>query len=127
MQDESADPRGLTHVLVVEDVPLVSRALVRMLPRDRFTAEVVETRQAARDRLAEEPRPDVVLVDRGLPDGDGVELVLEVGQRWALPAVVMSGDLVPSEVEVPWLSKPFQRATLLEALERALRSRTPAS
>lgn len=127
MHDESADPRGITHVLVVEDVPLVSRALVRMLPRDRFTAEVVETRQAARDRLAEGPRPDVILVDRGLPDGDGVELVHEVGRRWALPGIVMSGDLVPAGVDVPWLSKPFQRRALIDALDAALLRKSSAS
>ncbi|MEU8925397.1 response regulator [Kitasatospora sp. NPDC048545] len=63
------------RVLVVEDDAGIARLPVRGLQRAGYAAQTVETGRAA---LAVTPQPDVVLLDLGLPDPDGVEVCRRV-------------------------------------------------
>jgi len=63
-------------VLVVDDHPIVRRGLAALLQVEPWAGRVVEaaTVRAAHE-LAVTERPDVVVLDLGLPDGDGLELL----------------------------------------------------
>ncbi|GIW39574.1 MAG: hypothetical protein KatS3mg076_0151 [Candidatus Binatia bacterium] len=75
-------------VLLVEDDPGQARLAQRRLGREGYRVEWAET--AARSReLLERLSPDVVLLDRGLPDGDGLELLREFRERRPECSIVM--------------------------------------
>ena len=63
-------------VLVVEDERKVGQFVTQALKEQSYTTKLVGTLAAARDALAESPF-DVIVLDLGLPDGDGLELLAE--------------------------------------------------
>ena len=70
------------RILVVEDEPRVSSLLERGLREEGDDPVVVESLGAARRALAgAEPPFELLLIDRMLPDGDGLELVHEVREQ----------------------------------------------
>jgi CheY-like chemotaxis protein len=76
-----APPGGALRVLVVEDEPDAAESLRQLLLLYGHRAEVARDGPAAVE-LAERFRPDVVLLDIGLPGGmDGLEVARRVGLR----------------------------------------------
>ncbi len=73
MTTEPADGEGADaiRVLVVEDDPGIARSLALGLTRAGYSAQNVATGRSA---LSVSPAPDVVLLDLGLPDVDGIEV-----------------------------------------------------
>jgi DNA-binding response OmpR family regulator len=73
----------------------------------------------------EEEVPDVLVIDHMLPDGDGVDLAVNLLKGYpATRAVVMSGTALDEEeillcqrYDIPFLQKPFVAEELLGALE----------
>ena len=59
------------HVLLIEDDPLVASGIRSGLMMYHFVVEHVTSVQAARQAM-QSVASDVVILDRGLPDGDGV-------------------------------------------------------
>jgi two-component system KDP operon response regulator KdpE len=78
----------LPLVLVVEDELAVRRVLSTSLPAHGF--RVVEAEDGASALRQAEQRPDRVLLDLGLPDGDGLELVRQLRAWTAVPIIVLS-------------------------------------
>jgi len=123
-------------VLVVDDDPAIRRALERALGAEGYGVALAEDGRQALERVAFEPEPDVVLLDLGLPDLDGVEIVerlrsegneipiLVLTARQALTDRVAGLDAGADD----YLAKPFELDELL-ARVRALtrRSRAGAS
>lgn len=68
----------MTHILIVEDEERLRKDLVDFLGLCGFTAEGVATAEGLRRALAGDRRPDVIILDVGLPDGNGFELAGEV-------------------------------------------------
>jgi two-component system, OmpR family, KDP operon response regulator KdpE len=122
-------------VLVVEDDASVRRALAVGLGAEGMRA-LEATTVAAAIRDLEQYVPDVLLLDLGLPDGDGLE-VLRALRRWsALPAIVLSArGQEPQKVAAldagadDYVTKPFGFPELVARVRAALRrtSRAPAS
>lgn len=81
---------GGLKALVVEDSEPVSELVRRSLERDGFVVEVVTDLQGARSSLASDRPPDVVVLDIGLPDGSGLELLREAPSNQSVPIVVVS-------------------------------------
>lgn len=83
---------GVT-MLAVEDSRFASEALRLLCQRSGARLRRAETLAAARRHLAVY-RPDIVLVDLGLPDGNGVDLIRELAKKRAGACVVLaiSGD-----------------------------------
>ena len=63
-------------ILIVEDQRRLGEFLKKGLTERAYTATLVQTCRAARDALCETGY-DVILLDLGLPDGDGLDLLRE--------------------------------------------------
>jgi two-component system response regulator MprA len=118
-------------VLVVDDDPAIRRALERALSAEGYGVALAEDGEQALERVAFEPEPDVVLLDLGLPDVDGVKIVerlradgneipiLVLTARQALTDRVAGLDAGADD----YLAKPFELDELL-ARVRALTRRS---
>jgi DNA-binding response OmpR family regulator len=112
-----------THILVVEDDPLVSEVIAAGL-EDRFQTSVVET---AADALQVLDRGDVdlMLLDCSLPGGLDPAL-LPTADRLGAPVILMSGDHTRIEgvsgQPRPFVLKPFTLNSLIETVDQVLRA-----
>ncbi|GGR83817.1 DNA-binding response regulator [Streptomyces humidus] len=117
-----------TRVLVVEDDRGIAESLVRGLRRAGYVVEGVSTGRAALSA----PSPDVVLLDLGLPDIDGVEVCRRLRARSdaVIIAVTARGEEADRVVALDegaddYLVKPFGLAELLARMRAVLRRRRP--
>lgn len=124
----------MTRVLIVEDEPGLRRALVINLRARDYEVTAVGDGGAALSAAAVEP-PDVVILDLGLPDIDGTE-VIEGLRGWSrAPIIVLSARQAQGDKVVAldvgaddYMTKPFGMDELLARLRAALRrSRTDDS
>jgi DNA-binding response OmpR family regulator len=122
-----ADP-GTIKVLVVEDDPGVAAQLVRVLTRGGYAVDQVATGGAALNR----GHPDVILLDLGLPDTDGVQVCRKLRQRSQAAIIVVTAfgeesDRV-SALDAgadDYLVKPFGVNELLARIRAVLRRIRP--
>lgn len=116
-----------TRVLVVDDEPQIHRFLKPALVASGHEVECVEDGAAA-IRMAATWAPDVILLDLGLPDVDGKEVVRAVREWSRTPIVVLSARDRESEKIAAldlgaddYVNKPFGVGELLARLRAALR------
>jgi two-component system KDP operon response regulator KdpE len=114
-------------VLVVEDDAETRAALVRELSSRRFRVDEAPDGTTALRRW-EARRPDIVLLDLGLPDMDGLQVVRRIRRDAATPIVILSGRYDEREkVEAlergadDYVTKPFGVDELNARLRVALR------
>ncbi|MHC3470985.1 response regulator transcription factor [Streptomyces sp. 7R007] len=129
MDAQTKGAAGENRVLVVEDDRGIAESLVRGLRQAGYAAEDVRTGRAALTA----PTPDVVLLDLGLPDIDGVEVCRRLRARSdaAIIAVTARGEEADRVVALDegaddYLVKPFGLAELLARIRAVLRRRRPA-
>jgi two-component system KDP operon response regulator KdpE len=79
----------MTRVLVVDDEPQIRRALRTSLEAHGYEAESVGTGGEAVVGVADRP-PDLVLLDLGLPDLDGNEVIARIRAFSPVPIIVLS-------------------------------------
>ncbi|WP_395397112.1 response regulator transcription factor [Novosphingobium sp. BL-8A] len=117
-------------VLVVDDETPIRRLIVTALAKvDYATIEAASAREALA-RLGEE-RPEVTLLDLGLPDRDGLELVPLIKKQADTTLIIISArDAIEQKVAAldlgadDYLTKPFDIDELLARVRVALRNRT---
>jgi two-component system, OmpR family, KDP operon response regulator KdpE len=80
----------MTTVLVVDDEPQILRALRVNLTARSYTVITAATGRQALD-LAGRDQPDLIVLDLGLPDMDGVEVIRALRGWSTVPIVVLSG------------------------------------
>jgi len=121
------------RILIVEDSPALLRALRINL---RARGYEVATAPTGRDALAEAQRrpPDAVLLDLGLPDLDGTEVIRQLRSWSNAPVIVLSGRAGPGDKigaldagADDYVTKPFGMDELLARLRAALRRSNPAN
>jgi two-component system KDP operon response regulator KdpE len=120
----AADP---ATILVVEDDPSLRTALVATLKAAGLRpVPAVNAAEAA--RWFRHYRPDVILLDLGLPDGDGLDVITDVRNQGTTPIVVLSArDGEAAKVEAldrgadDYVTKPFGVDELLARIRAALR------
>lgn len=115
-------------LLVVEDDPQVRKMLVRNLSYEGFDVNAVEDVAGAHSALSGD-RPDLILLDLMLPDGDGTEVcntLRKAGDR--LPIIMVTArdtaDETISGLEMgadDYLVKPFSTAELVARVRSILR------
>lgn len=121
------------QVLIVEDDELIGSSLARALAAGDYDVELVATLTAA-GRAVARRRPDLVLCDLGLPDGDGLVLVERLRlEHPEVPVLVLTArddeaDVVAglSSGAVDYVTKPFRLAELLARVAAQLRQRAAA-
>jgi PAS domain S-box-containing protein len=125
-EEEQPSP-DVHRVLLIEDDPDVAQVVTLFLRGEGMRVDRVATIAAAREAAERHP-PSLVLLDRGLPDGDGLGLISWMRERPGtreVPAIVLSGSAPvddPGQVPyVDWLQKPIDGARLATTLRRALR------
>jgi two-component system KDP operon response regulator KdpE len=114
-------------VLLVEDEPGLLRALVINLRARQYDVITASSGREALATAASRP-PDAVILDLGLPDIDGTEVIVEL-RRWSkAPIIVLSGRASPGDkigaLDVgadDYVTKPFSMAELLARLRAVLR------
>ncbi len=76
--------------LIVDDEPKALTAMTELVEKEGFSAKAAGSLAEARERLAE-TRPDVVLVDMMLPDGNGLELLEDVEPAQRPEVILITG------------------------------------
>lgn len=117
----------MTRVLVVEDEPQMRRALDLNLSARGYQVQAVEDGTAALTAFATWP-PDVMVLDLGLPDLDGLEVIRAIRRTSTVPILVLSAR-VGSNDKVSaldlgaddYVTKPFDMFELLARLRAATR------
>ena len=114
-------------ILVVDDERAILRSVRTNLVRHGFDVEVAETGRQALEVYGRR-HPDLVLLDLGLPDMDGMEVIREIRDRDSTPIVVLSVRGAESDKVAAldlgaddYLTKPFGVGELLARIRVALR------
>lgn len=117
----------LHRILVVDDEPQIQRFLKPALIAAGFDVETAATAVEAK-RLAATRAPDLIVLDLGLPDGDGKAVIETVRAFSAVPIIVLSAR--DQEIEKiaaldlganDYVEKPFGIGELLARIRAALR------
>jgi two-component system KDP operon response regulator KdpE len=120
------------RVLIVEDDREIRSMMQSSLGVEGFqVATAVSVREAK--ALLHNQLPDVLVLDLGLPDGDGIDIVHEVRKRYLIPILVVSARHQESQkIQLldagadDYLTKPFSVGELLARIRVALRHRGTA-
>lgn len=128
------NPPG-SQILIVEDDAQIRRFVRLTLEAEGHTVHEAETYQRGLIEAGTR-RPDLVVLDLGLPDGDGVELIRELRQWSAIPVIVLSARSAEgSKIAAldagadDYLVKPFGSGELSARVRAQLRrhqQQTPA-
>jgi two-component system, OmpR family, KDP operon response regulator KdpE len=123
----SPDRARMTRILVVEDHAELQRALRINLRARLYEVTAARTGREALALAASRP-PDAVILDLGLPDIGGTEVIVEL-RRWYLPPIIVLSGRTSSCDKIgaldagadDYLTKPFAMGELLARLRAALR------
>ena len=120
------------RILVVDDDVEIGKLLSRYLGGQGFEVVVAHDGAQLRASLAE-GGIDLMLLDLGLPDEDGLSLLRQFRQNWSGPVIVISGrgDSVEKVIGLElgaddYVGKPFDLRELLARIRSVLRRATPA-
>lgn len=122
-----SEPQG--RLLLVDDEPPILRALTPALTAAGYLVETADTGEAALTLMAGEPC-DVVILDLGLPDMDGKEVIRRVREWSEAPIIVLSArDLEAEKIAAldlgadDFVNKPVGVGELLARVRASLRGR----
>jgi len=117
------------RILVVDDEPGILRFLRAALVANDFEFESARSMQEAIRCIASH-MPDVVVLDLGLPDGDGKDVIRQVRDWSDVPIIVISArDREAEKIESldlgadDFVTKPFRVGELMARIRAALRNR----
>jgi two-component system KDP operon response regulator KdpE len=117
----------MSRILVVDDEPAIRRLLSSMLTRGGYEAEPIENGRGA-IHAVEQGGYDAMLLDLGLPDKDGLEVIAAIRARHSLPIIVVTArDDINEKIAAldlgadDYVTKPFDSDELLARLRSALR------
>src|SRR6204780_173840 len=121
----------MTRVLVIDDEPQILRALRINLRARQYDVSIAASGAQALEEAAAHP-PDLVILDLGLPDMDGVDVIGGLRGWTAVPIIVLSGRADSADkVEAldagadDYVTKPFGMDELLARMRAAARRSTP--
>ncbi len=122
----------MTRVLLVDDEPQLLRALRINLRARQYEVDTAPDGTAALAAAGRRP-PDLVILDLGLPDLDGVEVVRGLRGWTSVPIIVLSARETQADKVAAldagaddYVTKPFGMDELLARMRAALRRAAPA-
>ena len=115
------------QILIIEDEPVIREVLRVLLVREAY--RVIEAPTAARAQIeARNHKPDLLIVDLGLPDGDGLDLIRRIRAWSSIPIVVLSARTLEEQKIAAldagaddFVTKPFSAPELLARVRAGLR------
>jgi two-component system, OmpR family, KDP operon response regulator KdpE len=120
----------MNRILIVDDESQLLRALRINLRARAYEVETAPDGAAALAAVARRP-PDVVVLDLGLPDLDGIEMITGLRGWTRVPIIVLSGRVdAADKVQAldagadDYVTKPFNMDELLARIRAALRHHT---
>ena len=119
--------QAMHQILVVEDEPDIRNILRALFEGDHY--RFIEAGTAERGEIeARSHKPDLLLVDLGLPDGNGVDLIKRVRSWSPVPIIVLSARTMEEQKIAAldagaddYVTKPFSTPELLARVRAALR------
>ncbi len=119
--------RAMHHLLIIEDEPGIRKVLRVLLETQSYRVSEADT--VARGEIeTRSHKPDLLLVDLGLPDGDGLKLIRKVRGWSPVPIVVISARAMEEQKIAAldagaddYVTKPFSAPELLARVRAALR------
>ncbi|MDD5304969.1 MAG: response regulator transcription factor [Elusimicrobia bacterium] len=118
------------QILVVEDQAATADLILEVLKGEGYEAQTVDTLAKARARLKKQP-PELLLLDRNLPDGDGVDLLAEIRddeKLGSLPVIILTAkkDVADKIAGLrvgadDYVAKPFNTEELVARVAAILR------
>ncbi len=125
-----------TKILVVDDDALLRRSLKYRLEREGYSVITAEQGGEALS-FARRDRPDLILLDIGLPDRDGLDVARTLQREMDVPIILLTGRRQEMDIVVgleigadDYITKPFGMRELLArmrtVLRRTMRTATPA-
>lgn len=116
----------MAHVLVVDDEESIRRLLIRWLSSWGYESREAVSADDAIQQMEADPA-SIMLCDVMMPGHDGIWLAEQVRQRWPQTLVIMASSAQDMETvtkmrkhgAVDYVTKPFGREMLLQALRRA--------
>lgn len=118
---------SIAHILVIDDEPQILRALRTILAAHRYRVSVAHGGEEGL-ALAAAEQPDVIILDLGLPDMDGIQVCEQLRQWTQVPIIILSvRNEETSKVAAldkgadDYLVKPFGTEELLARIRVSLR------
>lgn len=119
--------QAMHQILAVEDEPDIRRILRALLEGDQY--RFIEAETAERGEIeARSHKPDLLLVDLGLPDGNGIDLIRRIRTWSPVPIIVLSARTMEEQKIAAldagaddYVTKPFSTPELLARVRAALR------
>jgi two-component system KDP operon response regulator KdpE len=115
-------------IIVIDDEAAIRRLLRAALERAGYSVVEASTAREAQNAM-DIDRPDAVLLDLGLPDRDGLEVVPLVAKSGAALLVISAREATQEKISAldlgadDYVTKPFDTDEVLARLRRALRQR----
>jgi DNA-binding response OmpR family regulator len=114
-------------ILIIEDDADLSRGIAFAFEKDGYSVITANTIREGESKL-EQNNIDIIILDLGLPDGDGIELCRSIREKSNIPIVMLTArDLETDEVSGlvagadDYITKPFSLSVLRARVEVALR------
>jgi CheY-like chemotaxis protein len=115
------------RVLVVEDNAIIGMLLAEMLTAMGHLVCGVEATEAGAIEAAAHWRPDLMIVDAELREGNGFAAVRSILTSGPMLHVFISGTVTGiGDLDAPVIQKPFGEKELVRAIERVTRARNDA-
>ena len=122
----------MEKILIVEDEEEIACGLSSVLKNQGYAAVIWDGRGGVRE-IIDASAPDLILLDLGLPDIDGMEVLGQIRQESEVPVIVVSARGMEQEKvgaldagADDYITKPFNAGELLARIRVALRHRSSA-
>lgn len=117
----------MSEVLIIEDDPFLLSSLKQLLEANNYTIREAANAKDGFASIADQT-PDLLILDLGLPDEDGVSLCRRIRMKWTFPILMLTSrsDLLDKIVGLEvgaddYVTKPFESRELLARIRACMR------